>query len=294
MAFKKILVPVDFSTFSQTAMDYALFLAEKYYAQLTLFHVVLLFQEDIDDEEHLETLEKIIKKREKKRSILLKSSCTDAEKRGVEVNHTMVHGFSAADSILESIADNVFDLVVLGTHGHTGLKKWIYGSVAEKVVRLSPIPVLTTHMDIKRKAITNILVPVDFSNHSERAIQFSKTLALDFKAKLTFLHSIEQEAHPAFYAISTAPILEENPELKNRILKNLIKFTEMAEGDAEYAITEGKAHKQIGLYAKENSIDLIVMATRGLSKLEHFLIGSNAERVVATAPCPVLTIERAV
>ena len=141
-------------------------------------------------------------------------------------------------------------------------------------------------------AFKKILVPVDFSYHSERAIQFSKTLAQDFQAKLIFLHSVEQEAHPAFYAISTTPILKENPELKNRILKNLIKLTEMTENDAQYAITEGKAHKQIELYAKKNSIDLIVMATRGLSKLEQFLIGSNTERVVATAPCPVLTIER--
>jgi nucleotide-binding universal stress UspA family protein len=294
MNFKHILVPVDFSTFSQSTVDYAVFIAEKYNAEITLFHAVVLFREDVDDEEHLEAMEKVIRKKEKDRGKKLKAHCADAAKCGVTVHHDMVRGFSASDVILEYIDKHDFDMVIMGTHGHTGLKKWVYGSTAERIVRLSPIPVLTLHQDLKRRTLKSVLIPVDFSDYSKSAVQFGIRMARDFQARCIFLHAVEQDAHPAFYAISTGSIFEENPDLPKRIKKNMIQFTGVPESEADYVIVEDKAHKAIKRFAEEKDTDLIIMATRGLSGLEHFLLGSTAERVVAIAPCPVLTVERSV
>ena len=74
------------------------------------------------------------------------------------MNTALIRGISTADSILDYISDKDFDLVVMGTHGRTGLKRWMLGSVAERVVGFSPIPVLTIHKDFNKRDITKILI----------------------------------------------------------------------------------------------------------------------------------------
>jgi nucleotide-binding universal stress UspA family protein len=290
MGFKKIVVPVDFSEFSDKAVEYAIFLAEKFCAELILLHAVVLFQEDFDEKEQLQAYEEIIKKKEREIRKQLDSRCLNVEERGIPISSLLIRGFSEADSIIDYIADKDFDLVVMGTHGHTGLKKIILGSVAERVVRLSPVPVLTLHKDFSKKEIKKILVPVDFSDYSKTATQRAITVAREFNAALNFLHVVEMEAHPEYYTISFDPILKANPELKDRITANMTRFTGIPQDEATYAVNEGKVYKEIKTYADTNQVDLIVMATRGMSEIEHFLVGSNSERVVRIAPCPVLTI----
>ena len=85
MAFKKIIVPVDFSEFSEKAVDYAMFMAEKFYANITLVHAVVLFEDDIDEEEHLKNYEKIIQKKENRRAKKLKLHCASGEKKGLHI-----------------------------------------------------------------------------------------------------------------------------------------------------------------------------------------------------------------
>lgn len=290
MAFKKILVPVDFSDFSDKAVEYAMFLAGKFCANITLLHAILLHNEDVDEEEHLEAYEKIIREKEKERNKHLESRCTNAKDRGLQVKSVLIRGYSAADSILNYIDGNDFDLVVMGTHGRTGLKKLMLGSVAERVVHLSPIPVLTLHKDFDGVGLKKILVPVDFSEYSKLATKHGITIAGEFDAALEFLHVVEMKDHPEFYTVSFDPILKANPELEDHIVNNLIKLSGIPKDKAVYAVSEGKVHDQVKTYAEENDIDLIVMANHGMSGLGHFLSGSNSERVVRTAHCPVLTI----
>ena len=290
MSFKKILVPVDFSEFSDKAAEYALFLAEKYRANITLLHAIVLFQEDFDEEEQLKMYEKIIQKKEKEREKKLESHRKTAKDRGIEVNSVLLRGISAASSILDYISDKDFDLVVMGTHGHTGFKSLLLGSVTEKVVRESPVPVLTIHKDYNKIEIKEILVPVDLSEYSPITINRGKAIAQKFKAKLEFLHVVEMEAHPEFYNISFEPILKENPNLAEHITKNMIKATGIPKDKAAYTVKEGKVYKEIKKYADYSQIDLIVMGSHGRGDLEDFLLGSNSERVIRIASCPVLTV----
>ena len=291
MKLKKILVPVDFSKTSDKAVDYALFLAEKYRAKVTLFHAVVLLQEDVDEDEHLKAYETIIEKKEEKRRKYLKSHEAKGARLGVQIDSVLMRGITPAETILNFIEDKKFDVIVIGTHGLSELMKWWLGSVAEKIVRYSPIPVITVHKDFKRKpAIRKVLFPVDLSEHSKMAVKKGMRLISTFDAKPTLMFVVEQQQHPFYYMQSSEPILKSNPALKKQLMKNLMAMAGSQKEKAAYHLAEGKPHKQIEAYANTKNIDLIIMASHGMSGLEHFLIGSNTERVVNVAPCPVLTI----
>jgi nucleotide-binding universal stress UspA family protein len=291
MKLKKILVPVDFSKTSDKAVEYALFLAEKYGAKVTLFHAVVLLKEDVDEEEHLKAYETIIEKKEEKRRKYLKSHEAKGARLGVQIDSVLMRGMTPAETILNFIEEKKFDVLVMGTHGLSELMKWWLGSVAEKIVRYSPIPVITIHKDYKRKfAIRKVLFPVDFSEYSKMAVKKGMRFISQFDAKPTLMFVIEEQQHPFYYLESSKPILEANPALKEKLMKNLKAFAGSQKEKAAYHLVEGKPHKQIEAYADSKNMDLIIMASHGMSGLEHFLIGSNTERVVNVAPCPVLTI----
>ena len=117
-------------------------------------------------------------------------------------------------------------------------------------------------------------------------------LAKELKTKITFLHVVEQHTHPEFYSASFDSIFKINPQLKPHIKKNLMAFTKLTEKNAQFVVVEGTVQNQITNYAENHRIDLIVMATRGQGALDQLFLGSNAERVVRTASCPVLTVGR--
>jgi len=293
MPFKHILVPVDFSEFSDYAADYALFLAEKFGARVTVLHTVLLFEEDIDEEGHLKNYEKILQKKEDQRARKISLHHEKGYTLGVTVDSVLLRGISAGNSILSYVSDHEdIDLVVMGTHGRTGITRWLTGSVAEKVVRYSPIPVLTVHKEWPEIKIDKILVPVDFSEFSIIAVEKSKKIAAEFNAGLEFVHVVEREAHPEFYNISFEPILEANPQLKDHIIENLQKLAGLTDAQAGFTVLEGVVSEELRKYAEKNKADFIIMPIRGMGDLEHFFLGSNTEKIVRVAPCPVLTTRR--
>jgi len=291
MAFKNILVPTDFSQFSNKAVECALYFAEKYNAKITLLHSILLFQEEGNDGSQLEEYERFVKEKETEIEHKMNIHFQRAKKRGVDIASKVLRGFSAADTILEHLGEGDYDLIVVGTHGRTGIKKWVYGSVAEKIVRFSRVPVLTTHAFENAYRIQKILVPVDFSDFSRKAVQYAKNLAKDFNTQLIFLHTIFNEFQPAYFTTGTESVLILDPELKKRSSEKLEEFVGDVE-NATFVVTEGLAYQSIVDYAEDDNIDLVVMATRGLTGLDHFLIGSTTERVVRLSKTPVLTIER--
>lgn len=288
---KKILVPVDFSEFSDYAVDHALLLAEKFEAELTLFHVMVLHEGSFEEVGQIDEYEKIVKAKERYRFRLLQSHTENKEVKDLDINSRLVRGFSAADVILDYVENNDVDLVVMGTHGRSGFKKWIYGSVAEKVVRLSKAPVLTVHNPLRKFAFEKILVPVDFSAFAREAVQRAIKFAEIFKSKLVFLHVVEAQMHPAFYAGHIDTLFAVNPGFKTKATESLREFVG-DQPDASLVVREGQAYNEILQQAEEQNADLILMSTRGLSGLAHFLIGSTTERVVRMSPIPVMTVGR--
>jgi nucleotide-binding universal stress UspA family protein len=288
----KILVPIDFSPFSDYAIDYAIFLSQKYGAEITLFHVIVLYEADVDEEVHVKQLEEIVKRKEQSTSGLMDRRQQKFIDKNLRISSHIMRGISPPNSILEYSEKHKFDLILMGTHGRTGIKNWIYGSVTEKVVRLSKTAVLTLHKSPESIQINKILVPVDFSDNSRDGIEDAVMVANDFDAEVEFIHIIEQQLQPSFHVVGIESIFAINPDLKKITSEKLEEFCNITDVKSTFTVLEGAAHQSIADYAKESGADLIIMSTRGYTGLDHLLIGSTTERVVRVAECPVLTVGR--
>ncbi len=293
MKLQKILVPIDFSDYSDSAFQYALGFAKTVQAQLTLIHVEVLIP-SLQPEALLGTskMEKTIRKVLDDIQEQLKERIAIARKAGVNADYAIIQGKSAATSLLEHLQQNPYDLVIMGTHGRTGIKHFILGSIAEKLVRLSPTPVLTLHKTTRQFQLHHILIPVDFSESSLKAVDYGAEIASRFQSEITLLHVIESLPYPAFYPEGFTPTFDYDPQLRQRINENLDPILRNSELPVHRVIRLGTPSSEIVHYAVKKDIDLILMSTRGLTGLEHILIGSTTERVVRMSEVPVLTIER--
>lgn len=141
ISMKNILCPVDYSVYSEMALKYAIEFAEKYQAKLYLMHVLDIRVYDITDPDlydvNIVDEETLVKLRER----LLR--CVKEDTRGkIAVEALIIQGVPFAE-IIKTSKEYKIDLIVIGTHGRTGISHAIMGSVAEKVVRKAPCPVLT-------------------------------------------------------------------------------------------------------------------------------------------------------
>ncbi len=294
MNIRKILVPVDFSEYSNTALEYGLLWGETFGAELTLLHVNTLFHEHYDYDRMMQSYRGIVEKEREQLHRWMEAHAARAAEREVQFRYEILDGRSAAQTILQYLKANSFDLVIIGTHGRSGIKHLLLGSVAEKVSRLSPYPVLTTHKDVEKFQVKNILVPVDFSDYSRQATRIAVDIAREFDARIHLLHVFERAnaAHFQWIPETVRIQFDINPDVRERILTELKTYKDdtIPHWSLE-VVEEGLAYREIITYAEEHEIDLIVMATRGLNKFEYFWMwGSSTERVVRLAPCPVLTI----
>lgn len=143
--------------------------------------------------------------------------------------------------------------------------------------------------------IRRILVPTDFSDNAKAAVEYGCELARQFNAELHLLNVID--SHIAAYSVEmdvfgTANHAYDIVEAQKRAVKMLNELPGLAgEGCCIARQTElGAPCPEIARYAQENEIDLIAISTHGHTGLTHFLLGSIAENIVRTAPCPVLTV----
>ena len=143
-------------------------------------------------------------------------------------------------------------------------------------------------------AIKSILVPLDFSASSERALDYAAALARQFKAKLTLLHVVEPVATPDFAA--SFPLAMENDQAKaaaKKHLESVAKAARISRGRVEKMLVRfGRSFHEITDAARTRKVDLIVISTHGYTGVKHALLGSTTERVVRHAHCPVLVVRQ--
>jgi nucleotide-binding universal stress UspA family protein len=143
--------------------------------------------------------------------------------------------------------------------------------------------------------VTSILVPTDFSETSDAALAYAKTLAGCLGASLHVLHVFAEPYAPALYAPEVYAAVpeearEEALEQVRALLAERLSAEEVIYFRGTRAILSGVAAKKIVRYAADHDVQLIVMGTHGRGGMSHFILGSVAEQVVRTAPCPVLTV----
>ena len=298
MKIKKILFPTDFSRCAEQALTHAVFLAEKYGAEIYVLHVITIFEDQpsIVSREITDT-EEMIKKLEDVAGKQLDKIFNSHNSDDIKITTAIRRGLSTAPSILEYSSDNDIDLIVMGTHGRRGFGHLLLGSAAEEVVRMASCPVFTIRELKEPKEIAqvnNILVPIDFSNYSKKALAYSSQIAQSYNAQLQVLHIIEETMHPAFSVSGKSSIFDLVPDIRDDSRKRAEKMMKEVVSDKvkfHIYIQGGRAANAIIQFSKENSTDLIVIATHGLTGFEHMLLGSVTEKVVRMAPCPVFTVK---
>lgn len=143
-------------------------------------------------------------------------------------------------------------------------------------------------------ALKNILVPTDFSEPSQQALEYGRELARQFGARLHVLHTVENVMIPGGAEVPVAAIQQVEQGLESVAARQMAEAVTADDRATLQVATVVRAARAAAIdvvdYARENQIDLIVMGTHGRGALQHLLMGSVAERVVRTAPCPVLTV----
>lgn len=190
------------------------------------------------------------------------------------------------------------DLIVLGTHGRTGLDHILLGSTAERVLTMAPCPVLTVRApkgaeDRHHKApitFEQVLVPVDFSDCSLDALEYGIQIAKDFGAALSLLHVLEPVAYDDDHMLVQQDLLKSKIDSQFKPYVDAIQSTGIS---VREAVCGGDPTDTILDWAGAKNCDLIVMGTHGRRGISHVLRGSVAEGVLRRAPCPVLAVRKA-
>jgi nucleotide-binding universal stress UspA family protein len=139
-------------------------------------------------------------------------------------------------------------------------------------------------------AFKTILVPTDFGDAAQLALEYAQVMASRFDAGLRVLHVVETPM-PLDIELSAPDAGRANERAMEEARRGLAETLEkLADGNVVGQLLIGHAAEQIVAYAAEHAVDLIVMGTHGRRALARVIVGSVAERVVRTAPCPVLTI----
>ena len=271
ITIKRILCPTDLSPSSGKAMRYALALARAHEAQLMFFHC----GPEVDGEEKLRA--------------------SVSEHTGTSDARLIV---TAADDIGEAImmqaqAENV-DLIVMRSRRRPH-RAALLGSTAESVCRNAPCPVLVMHNDEQELVsdqltlnLKRVLVAYDFSDYSELALKYGLSIAQEHQAELHLLHVLPprslNEPEIAWYPLGGDSAYHTAARRLQRVVPAEVHLW----CEVKTAVSEGHPYREILNYAEKNQIDLISVGAHGAGFGMRALFGSNVDRVLRQAPCPVL------
>jgi len=294
---KRILCPTDLSTGIDQALRYALALAHAYEAQLCICYrpsdgqipSVTAVQEESrpytlvtgwDNEVFENALLRFIEPQ----------SLNQLDWQGL-----LIKGEDVGDAIARTASECAADLIVMRSRRRPHRAAFL-GSTAESVCRTAPCPVLVTHADerdwvqplTRSISLQKVLVPYDFSDHSELALKYGLSFAQEYQAELHVLHVVAphtvSEPEIAWYP----PTGESAYHNAARRLKNAVPSEAYLWCKVTNVVSDGQPYREILNYAEKNSIDLISIGAHGAGFGMRALFGSNVDRVLRQAPCPVL------
>lgn len=290
-----ILAATDFSATASSAIDWAVELAKSQGARLELVHAVTI-PPSVPGYIPASNLDFSAAVREAAEGRLAEATAA-LRGKGIEVSAFLDSG-TPSQVIAHRAGTVAARAIVIGTRGLTGLRHLLLGSTAQRVVHAARCPVLTVHAEDagRHRPIRTILVPTDFSQDAELALATAHDLLahLDQGARLILVHAFNLPIeYTAYGPIPTSIGYLEDAGLEAE--RQLFEMAEKLKRDGltvETLAVEGDPAHVIAEEAEKRGADLIAMGTHGHSGLRHLLLGSTAERVVQSAPCPVMTIRQ--
>ncbi len=297
VTFSHVLCPTDLSEAALPPLTYAAALARWYEARLTVLHVLPPPAPLPASMAGFNVAFDVMPP--PPRDVLREALQAAAARAGAETPHLaleIVDGDPATAIVDQAVAQRA-DIVVLGTHGRSGFERFMIGSIAEKVLRKAPCPVLTVppHMPAASASdvhVRHVLCAVDFSEASLQAFGFALALARQARASLTAVHAIEwlvEDEPPTHVRFNVPEYRAHRIDEARQRLQALIDSEVKGAVPATALVPVGRAHREILEAADDAGADLIVMGMQGRGGLGAALFGSTTQQVVRGATCPVLT-----
>jgi len=284
--FERILCPVAQSHESDEGLRYAILLARTYGAQLS---VLTCDDGSLPVDETVGAMRAGIKRAIEHSFISLPRS---ANAVGFDWDLKVVNSTRPEDAINREAASQNADLIVMGSRRRSGATVVVLGSTAEAVCRTAPCSVLVTRAGatFDNFKLTKLLVATDFSSNSELAIQYGLSLAQEYQAELHLVHVISGSKSTEAEITWTSEESEGAYHAAARRLQESIPAEVHLWSRVTHAVREGRAYREIVSYAVEKDIDLICIGAHGQGFKLETLFGTNTDRVLRQAPCPVLVV----
>jgi len=274
-----VVVPLDGSTLAEEAIPLAQAIAERTGSILHLLEVV-----PADSSASLQ---------EEARAYL-RSQARRIDDR-VQIS---IHVGDPAEQIIDGAAELLDPTVVMTTHGRSGIRRWAFGSVAERVVHGAATPVLLIRSGLERPAVIDaILVPLDGTAYSEAALPYATDLAQAFDAVLHIARVVETTRLYARLTPQTPGAAEAIAEVVTGLVREARAYVERRVAGlreqgvrAEPHLLEGYAADALIGLEREGVTDLTVMATRARTGLSRVVFGSVAEQLLKLGTTPVMMV----
>jgi nucleotide-binding universal stress UspA family protein len=279
--FDELLVPTDGSDCAAAAVGHALDIASHYDATVHVLSVL--------DSRTLENAQHQVEDGSRAEAVVDEVT-TDVEAADLGVERAVRTGVPHR-VILEYADEADIDLLVMGTHGRTGVERYLLGSVTEKVLRRSDVPVLTVR-DTENGSVhypyESVLVPTDGSATAGGAADVGLDVATRYGSELHVVSIVD--AFSMGVDVRSELMTDALEDAARVAVDDIADRAGNAVGGVETAIGYGNPYKKLRQYIEENDIDLVVMGTHGRTGLERYLLGSVTEKLVRTSPIPVLTV----
>jgi len=318
---KKIMCAVDFSDFTDETLAYSIALCKEFHAKLFLAHIatdvttsfvhseIAIDRVTLQDE-YISNAQELLGNQVKEMTI---------------EHEIVIRKGDPADEICRLALMADIDLVITATHGKSGIKRLLIGSVTEKLMKTLHCPLLvlrsqkhdSIHLSDYEIKLKKVLVGCDFSPDSKLAFDYGLSLAQEYQAELYLAHVVKPTEHIELKSSDYINIIpgdyvhwgtsdyfemqkketQENQEkikaLRSRLERQLyFMIPEESKNwcNPHTILLAGEPYKELIKYAKEQDIDMIVLGIRGHTLLEKLLVGSTTDRVIRQSPCPVLAV----
>lgn len=300
LAVKNVLFATDFSPTSESALPYAAAICRRFGSTLHTVHVLseagLLMMAGGVDYVSMGTIYEDAENEAKERLDQISEHI-----EGIPHRNYVRHG-QVWKTLADIIAENEVDLLVVGTHGRTGLGRLLLGSVAENILRHAPCPVLTVGPKVSGRAklpelfsrgrdlappeleLRQIVFATNFARNAALAASDAIALAQEFRARLTLMHVIED-----YTELGSEPGAIEDSLHR---LRELIPKNSQLQHVPETLLEFGNAPERILKAAAEREADMIILGARSSEIGATHLPWSAAHHVIAQARCPVMTIRQ--
>jgi len=271
---KKILVPVDFSEHSEYALHVAAIIAKQHNAGIVLLHMIgmsdsVLANSEIAEEAEAKYYLNLAKDK-------IKQYTEKEYLKGISLE-AIIQNYKDFEEVNNVAEEKNCDLVVMGSHGTSGISELFVGSNTEKVVRTSHVPVIVIKKPHQDFTIKKMVMATDFANKSVSAYNKANTFAKLFNASLEVVYVNTTGANFIGYDIVDKRLEAFKKELGKDVNINFYSHPSVERG--------------IFKYCQEKNADLLVIPTHGRKGLAHFVVGSLAENVSNHAQMPVMTIK---